>query len=581
MRRHKTLMSKKYYSMLLGGTLTMMVVSMLLMSDSIIAGVVVGSEAVAGITLVTPLYSLAAFFGSIFSLGVPIIYSTEMGKFNKKEADRAFGFGLAMSIGVSIILFLGITLLGDMYLRSSEPTETVLEQAKEYLFWMRFTILLLPFQMLLAEAVYNDGDETVSTVANIVQGLGNIITSIVLSHFMGVRGIALASFAFNIVALVILFTHFLKKNNSLCLNLYFSFSILKRVIRYSIIDSSTYLFLAILTAVLNAFVSCRFGAEYIILVSVVALIRELQLVFDGIGEALTPIITVYLGEENPKGVKITYSLALKIALVEGMIVTAILILCAPFIPGILDITEPEMVRVSTVCIRIIALGSVFMSLLYLLTSYYLLIEKIVLGVVASAFRDVVLSVLLAVVLGSVFGMNGMFAGLAAAPAASYGLLIVYIAMRYGRENCPIFLERLPSAGRSELFNIEVEPEQIIGLQKKVEKMLIDDGLDHRTVGRAKLLIEELYMLIREKNDEKYILSECSVILRQDGVQIITKDDGVIFDISEDDVNVTSIAAYAVSSYMEKLGENRKYLTTMSFNRSSFLIRATAKEEKTI
>ena len=53
--RKKTLMSEKYMSMLLGGTLTMMVVSALLMSDSVIAGAVIGSHAVAGITLVTPL----------------------------------------------------------------------------------------------------------------------------------------------------------------------------------------------------------------------------------------------------------------------------------------------------------------------------------------------------------------------------------------------------------------------------------------------------------------------------------------------------------------------------------------------
>lgn len=57
----------------------MMVVSVLLMSDSVIAGTVIGSDAVAGITLVTPIYSLAAFFGAVFSLGVPIVYSTEMG----------------------------------------------------------------------------------------------------------------------------------------------------------------------------------------------------------------------------------------------------------------------------------------------------------------------------------------------------------------------------------------------------------------------------------------------------------------------------------------------------------------------
>ena len=40
-------------------------------------------------------------------------------------------------------------------------------------------------------------------------------------------------------------------------------------------------------------------------------------------------------------------------------------------------------------------------------------------------------------------------------------------------------------------------------------------------------------------------------------------------------SVTSIAAFAVSANMEKLGQDRRHLTTMSFNRSAFLIKTTA------
>ena len=203
-KRQPTLMSKKYFSMLLGGTLTMMVASVLLMSDSVIAGAVIGSDAVAGITLVTPLYSLAVFFGSVISIGIPILYSTEMGKFNKKRADQAFGFGVLMSIIVGILLFLVFTFFGEIYLRSYGPQQEVLDQANGYLFWMRFTILILPIQMLIANMVYSDGDETISTIATAVQGLGNIVLSIVLSPIMGIRGIGLASFLFNAVSILIL-----------------------------------------------------------------------------------------------------------------------------------------------------------------------------------------------------------------------------------------------------------------------------------------------------------------------------------------------------------------------------------------
>ena len=581
MNRKKTLMSKKFFTMLLGGTLTMMVVSILLMSDSVIAGTVIGSDAVAGITLVTPIYSLAAFFGAVFSLGVPIIYSTEMGKFNKQGADQAFGFGLLASMVIGILLFGLTSIFGDSYLQSMAQPSEVLAQARGYLFWMRFTMLLLPIQMLIAAVVYSDGDETLSTVANVVQGLGNIGASILLSRIMGIKGISLASFLFNVIALLILLVHFMKKSNSLRWNLFYSGALLKSVVRYSIVDSSSYLFLAALTAVLNAFVVAQFGAEYLIVVSAVTLSRELQMVFDGIGEAITPILSVYLGEESKSGIRSIYRLANKTAIAEGIVVTILMIICAPLIPSVLDITDPEIVPHVVTGIRILSLGSAFVSLLYLLTSYYLVIEKIALGLVVSALRDVLFSATLAVLLGMLLGMNGMFMGLAAAPALAYAVLIIYLTRRYGREDCPLLLSELPDNVQSYLFDLYTEPEQIIGLQKKVEDLLVENGIDYRTVGKVKLLIEELYMLIREKNGDKGILSECSVMLRPEGVQLITKDDGVLFDISEDDVAVTSLISLAVSAYMEKLGQNRRHLTTMSFNRSSFLVKTQPTDYDTI
>lgn len=574
-KRQPTLMSKKYFSMLLGGTLTMMVASVLLMSDSVIAGAVIGSDAVAGITLVTPLYSLAVFFGSVISIGIPLLYSTEMGKFNKKRADQAFGFGVLMSIIVGILLFLVFTFFGEMYLRSYGPQQEVLDQANGYLFWMRFTILILPIQMLIANMVYSDGDETISTIATAVQGLGNIVLSIVLSPIMGIRGIGLASFLFNAVSILILLIHFAKKSNSLRWNMYFSFAIMKDVIRYSIIDSSSYLFLAIFTAALNAFISAQFGPEYLILASAITLCREFQLLFDGIGQAVGPIFSVYVGEQNHNGLRSSFSLANKTAIIEGVIVTAVLVIIAPFVPGFLNVSDPMLAEWVVIGVRITAFGSTFISILYLLTSYYLVIERIGLGLAVCALRDVVFSVGLAVIIGKIFGISGMFIGIAAAPAVAYALLLIYLVCRYGKKDCPLLLSKVPGDDSSYLFHLSVEPEQIIALQKDVEALLQENDYDRRTIGKIKLLVEELYILIREKNEDKKVLSEFTIFLRPDQIKIITKDDGILFDISEEDVTVTSLASFAVSAYMEKLGDNKHHLTTMSFNRSAFAIKTSS------
>lgn len=109
-------------------------------------------------------------------------------------------------------------------------------------------------------------------------------------------------------------------------------------------------------------------------------------------------------------------------------------------------------------------------------------------------------------------------------------------------------------------------------QGRIGALLREHSIDDRTIRRIELLVEELFMLIREKNGGSAVLCECSVQLRPEGVQLIARDDGALFDISDEDMAVTSFGAYIVASYMESLGENRRYLTTMSFNRSAFLIR---------
>lgn len=572
MKQH-TLMSKKFRTMLLSGTLTMMVVSILLMSDQLIAGFLIGSKAVAGITLVTPIISLSAFFGSVISLGVPILYSTEMGKFNKEKADKVFGLGLFMSIVVGVAMFLTISLFGEAYLKSSSPSDEILEQAIGYLKWMRFTVLIMPIQMFMAASVYHDGDETISMIADVVQGLGNIIFSIVLCRLIGIPGIGLSSFLFNALSLIVLMTHFLKKSNSMRLNLCFSFGLLKDAVRYSIIDSSSYLFLAIFTSVMNFYMTSHFGAEYLVIVSALTLSREFQMLFDGIGGAVSPIFSVYVGENNREGIRLIYSLAQKTAIIEGIIVTIALMLFAPFVPHVLNVTDPVIAQWMITCLRITTLGNVFVSLLYLLTSYYLIVERIILGTVACAMRDVAFSVLLVFVFGGIAGMYGMFFGLAAAPALAYGALLLYITLRYGRKDCPLLLSTLPGSEDTYLFNLVTEPEDIIRTQRKAEEILMERGLDSKTFIRAALLIEEMYMFIRKMNDNKAVLAECSVTIKPDGVLIISKDEGVYFDMADEKMSTASLSAYTVSLYLQNDHFRNRHLTAMGFNRSACFVKS--------
>ncbi len=569
--QQKTLMVKKYYSMLISGTFNILLTPLLLMSDTLISGLFLGSESVMAVTLVSPLILMAIFSGSIFSLGIPILYSAAIGKFDKFEADRIFGFGLLMSIIIGVLIFVMTSLFGVTYLNSSHPIPAVLHEATLYLFWMRFPMLFIPAQFLIIEMVFFDGDERLSSLACTVEGVGHVILSTILSHYFGISGIGFSSFIFMLISLLILFTHYFKANSTLHPIMHFSGVLMAKTLRYSIIDASSNLFISVSAAVLNVFLGTYFGSKYLILVSVFLFGRELEMIFDGIGEAISPIISIYIAELCTPGVKRIYTLAEKTSILEGVVVTIILFISASFIPEVLGIKDPYIVLLAKSELRITAFASVFVSLIYLLTSYYKLIERIYLGLFVTALRDVLLAIPVIVVCGILFGVYGVFAGMLLGPVLAWFMTMAYLQLRY-KEDAPLFLGRLSKEGNVLLYDMIIEPEYIIEIRDRIENDLKTCSCDSFTINRTRLLFEELFMYIHEQNPEKSLQGECILQLREDSIRMITRDNGKKLDLTDPDLKVECLRSYVISNISQNVSSQRHHLVSMSLNRNVFVVK---------
>ncbi|MCR5624627.1 MAG: hypothetical protein K6G11_05220 [Lachnospiraceae bacterium] len=492
---------KKFLKMLVGGTISMLVVSLVLMSDSIIAGTILGEVAVGAIEIVLPVYSFAAFVGLLFSIGIPIIYSKEMGKSNKKEADRAFGFGLLMTVGVGIVIFAVLMFFGDYYVDYYNLSDDLRDATIQYFFWMKFSVLFLPISTYVGQMVFTDGDEFTSTLGNVVSAVGNIVLSIVLCKIIGITGIGLASFIATLASLFIAVTHFFKKTNSLELNLYFSKEMLFRVISYSSIDSATYLFLALLSTTINKFVLVFFGHEYLILVTVLVFSKELQLFFDGIGEAMTPLISIYLGEKSYEGVANIYKIGFKVSIYEGIFLNVILIPLAWVVPKILGITGAKMINLAIIGFVILTFSLTFLSLLFYLTSYYLLIKKIVFGFVVSGMRDFLVVAPMTIIFSLLFGIYGMFIGFALSPAVTYFLTVFIAKKKYGADDYPLFLKDKRKGSTNYVFEYLLQPKSISNRSNEIRKVLELEGYSLSVINKVILIFEEVNMMIIERNKE--------------------------------------------------------------------------------
>ena len=432
--------------------------------------------------------------------------------------------------------------------------------------------MLLPYNELLDGMLFADGDEKISLCANLTQGFLKVVLSVALCRNMGTAGLALATLISFAVSTFVIFIHFFRPGNTLKPNLTFSKAVLRDILEFGIVDASMYLFVSLFTACMNFFVIRRFGSEMLILVSAVTLIKEGQVLFEGIGEAITPLISTYLGEENYPGVRKIWKLARQSLWAESLLLTFILFVGAPLIVDFLGIKDTSVTGHVVWGLRMMSLTQIFTCRLYLDSSYFILVDKIALGVLDSIRRDLVPVLPLVILGGLIGGVRGMFIGLMIAPPLGYYFSVLYIRKKYGWENYPLFIAELEQKMSDvELYEFSIQPEAVTTLRDEIGIALKEKGYQDGQINRVMLTFEELFMMIYDYNPGKEVLAECLVEMG-DMIRLITKDNGRIIDLTDTDRRVSSLRAYTLSNLIEVYTTQRSHSIAFSYNRNVLVIR---------
>ncbi|MGN1318622.1 MAG: MATE family efflux transporter [Lachnospirales bacterium] len=557
--------NKKFKSLLFTGTFTLAIQYLLMLSNTIIIGNILGETELSAMSIINPIYSVSVFIAALNSIGTTIFYSYEMGKFNKDRANGLFGQGVIFALATGIIMFL-VGLIGKKYYFDfMNLSENVRNYAREYYFYYQFVILLFPVYTLLLDMVYTDGDGLICDISNFLQMCVNITASILLCKAIGIAGVALASLISTVLCTLVLFIHFFRKKNSLKFVWYIKFKDIIKVIKCGMTDSGIYLFWGLTSFVASKFVISNFGEYYLPLLLVIFNIFEMTVVFDGIGQAVTPIVNVYRGEGNNLGIKKVMKTAFKFAVAEGVIMSVVLFFFGEYISKLFGLTDISLVNMSKTAIRLISPFFFCSAILFLQTTYYLIIEKEILATVITGIKDFVLLTISILIFGSLFGINGVWIGFGITPLISLGVSVAIVIIGYGKDKFPFLFDK--DLKEIYIFDTYLTEENIINLRNKVEKLLIDKKINQKTIHRVMLVIEEIGMLTYEKNKGKKILAECSIMIDSD-VSIIIRDDGIIYDPTDTDSPISSLRSYMVSSLM--INQPNKFnLVTTGYNRNMF------------
>ena len=552
--------------MLISGTFTKAVMYLMLLSDSIIAGFFIGESGVAGINAITPVTAVVTFFGDLGSTGVGIVFTREVGAMRKRRADEIFGQGLIISIGLGLISALLIFVFQSAYFSVSGITGETLNQATEYYRLVPINAFLTIVIFYLEQMVYSDGDELCNNICYAFQIGGNIICSVILTKFFGMTGIILGSVIGNSLGILTCLWHFFRKNNTLHFVWHLSIKDFLLTSRYSIVDSSVYICWGIMDYVMIGFVSRSYGDPCLIALAVVVSLIEFGVVLDGVGMAMQPLVGTYYGEKNHRLIKRVTRAGIKAAIIEGAAATLLIMVFAKQFCGLFGVNEGESLAMAMTAIRIVCLGFVFCSLVSLTTSYYMLIDRIGMATCFACFQNGLLYILLPILGSVIFGINGMWAGFVAAPILTLVCAMLFVYLRFGKDNFPFLLNDMDS--EIVVLDDTLSPESASALSVQVADCLISHQYPKETASRAGLFAEEIGLTVLDINKQSKdpILVELSLFFEDDQVLIVERDSGVLFDLTDPDAPVKGLSGFLLSGLMET-HKDKAYLITTGYNRN--------------
>lgn len=557
---------RKFRSMLLSGIFTKAVMYIMLLCDSIIAGYFVGKSGVAAINAITPITGIVTFFGDLCSTGVGIVFTREVGAMRKKRADEIFGQGLIVSLSIGLLSALAIFLMQDVYFSINGVSGEIREQALKYYMLTPLNALLTIVIFYLEQMVYSDGDELCNNICYVFQIGGNIVCSVILAKFMGMTGIILGSIIGNTLGIFACIWHFFRKGNTLRFVWHLSFKDFLMTSRYSIVDSSVYLCWALMDYVLIGFVSKNYGDTGLITLAVVVSLIEFGVVLDGVGMAMQPLIGTYFGEKNPCLIKRVMKSAAKAAVIQGVAATVLICIFAKQFCALFGITDGAALAPSMTAIRIVSLGFTFVSTVSIMTSYYMLIDRIKMATCFACLQNGALYMGLPILGGLIFGLKGMWVGFVISPLLTLIIALIFVYLRFGKENFPFILNDMGS--EIVVMDDKLTAESAGKLSRQVTDALLSHGYHKQEALRASLFVEEIGLTVLEKNKQakKSVLIEISLFFEDDSVLIIERDSGKLFDITDPDLHIDGLSSMMISGLMESQKE-KAYLVTTGYNRN--------------
>jgi putative MATE family efflux protein len=185
--------------------------------NAIFIGHFVGTEAIAGLSIVFPLQMLAMGLGMMVGIGGLSVISRSIGAGDDSYAEHALGNCITVSIVLSLLVMIIILPFLNFWLRLIGASDAVLPYARDYLTIIISASVINTLGISLMNLVRAEGNARVVMTSMLLGAFLNIILDSILIIWLklGVKGAALGTIIAQSIATVYLLSYYLSGSSYL------------------------------------------------------------------------------------------------------------------------------------------------------------------------------------------------------------------------------------------------------------------------------------------------------------------------------------------------------------------------------
>lgn len=382
--------------------------------DGIFVGQGIGASALGAVNIGVPFITSVVAVAAMFPMGGATVVAIRMGRGDKEGANHAFMTAFSLTFLLSALLMIaGMAFSATIVDLSGakELSAEMREMSAQYLFYYSAFSIPMLMSTCLSVFVRNDGSPTLSFVGMCVGAAANIFLDwlFIFPLNMGIIGAAVASGLGQVLSVIVLLSHFIRKKGALRFRAFkMDFLLVKKICKRGVPEAVTQFATPVTALCYNLMLARLIGDIGVSIFSVLSFIYSLaNAILSGVAQGLQPLWGHCYGRQDTGEMRWYFRSGIIINSILSVLIYGVLFFFDQPVICIFN-RDAELVQTASAVLPLFSLSFIPMSLNLIYTAFLFSTKRTGAADVIAISRGIVVKALAIFCIPAIFGSNAIW-----------------------------------------------------------------------------------------------------------------------------------------------------------------------------